>query len=121
MAGVGVERLGVVVETDSRSAQSRSSGSAGLGGRWIAHLGSLVLLGRRRRKKSLRFCLWDVFPLRGFLGCCSYARLGGEVCGGVMKSCENRLTIFSVVAFPEGLENVEREMRSMVNDCKREV
>jgi hypothetical protein len=32
-----------------------------------------------------------------------------------MKSCENRLSIFSVVTFAEGLEKLEREKKSMVD------
>jgi len=33
-----------------------------------------------------------------------------------MTSCENCLSISSVVAFPEGIEKVEREKKSMVEE-----
>jgi len=57
----GVARLGVVVDADIGSAQQRWLSSSELGGRRIEFaFKSLVLLGKRRRKKCLRFCFCDI-------------------------------------------------------------
>lgn len=54
-------RLGVVVDADIRSAQERCPSSSEVGGRRIeSAFKSLALLGKRRRKKCLRFCFCDI-------------------------------------------------------------
>ncbi len=103
--------IGVLIDGHKRLTQSCSSDA---GGRCVA--AALFVLGRRRRKKCLRFC----FGVFGGEGCESCSRVVGlflDACVGKMKSCENRSSIFSVVAFPKGRELVGREKKSMVFDC----
>jgi hypothetical protein len=66
------------VDADIRSAQERWLNSSALGGRSMEFaFESLELLGKRRRKKCLRFCFCDIFFVDSFSGSGCWVAISG--------------------------------------------